>query len=172
MDIKPLLKEACRKIFGDAGGIVDMLIKHIPSSVKATASKVTHNYTGPLDTELAQHMKQCSPNGPLVVYACKLFPKPDCSAFDVYGRVMSGTVRPGERVRVLGEGYTPEDEEDSVLAEVTNVWLYQARYRLPLKKVGCCFWEKRGGGVMTLGAIETGFTCGVCVYVCVYVCVC
>lgn len=37
-------------------------------------------------------------------------------------------------MRVLGEGFTPEDEEDSALAEVSKVWAYQARYRVPLTK--------------------------------------
>ena len=37
-------------------------------------------------------------------------------------------------MRVLGESYTPEDEEDSALAEVSALWLYQARYRVPLDK--------------------------------------
>lgn len=37
-------------------------------------------------------------------------------------------------MRVLGEAYTPEDEEDSAVAEVTSVWVYQARYRIPLTK--------------------------------------
>jgi len=37
-------------------------------------------------------------------------------------------------VRVLGEAYTPEDEEDSSVAEITAVWAYQARYRIPLTK--------------------------------------
>ena len=36
------------------------------------------------------------------------------------------------QVRVLGEAYTPDDEEDSAVAQVTNVWVYQARYRVPL----------------------------------------
>ena len=40
----------------------------------------------------------------------------------------------GMQVRVLGEGFTPEDEEDSALAEVSKVWAYQARYRVPLTK--------------------------------------
>lgn len=43
-------------------------------------------------------------------------------------------MKPGDKVRVLGEAYTPEDEEDSAVAEVTNVWVYQARYRIPLTK--------------------------------------
>ena len=53
---------------------------------------------------------------------------------DAFGRILSGTVKPGDKVRVLGEAYTPEDEEDSAVAEVTNVWVYQARYRIPLTK--------------------------------------
>ena len=35
---------------------------------------------------------------------------------------------------MLGEAYTPEDEEDSAVAEITAVWAYQARYRIPLTK--------------------------------------
>lgn len=38
------------------------------------------------------------------------------------------------QVRVLGETYTPEDEEDSAVAEVTAVWVYQARYRVSLPR--------------------------------------
>ena len=41
---------------------------------------------------------------------------------------------PAAQVRVLGEAYTPEDEEDSSVAEITAVWAYQARYRIPLTK--------------------------------------
>lgn len=37
-------------------------------------------------------------------------------------------------MRVLGEGYTPDDEEDSTVATVTAVWVYQARYRVPLAR--------------------------------------
>ena len=57
-----------------------------------------------------------------------------CAPADAFGRILSGTVKPGDRVRVLGEAYTPEDEEDSAVAEVSNVWVYQARYRIPLTK--------------------------------------
>jgi U5 small nuclear ribonucleoprotein component len=38
------------------------------------------------------------------------------------------------QVKVLGEGYTPEDEEDSSVAEVTAVNVYQARYRVPVAR--------------------------------------
>ena len=161
-DVKPLLKEACAKIFGSAGGLVDMLVRHVPSSRAATAAKVERCYTGgggcwgrvlgvggwvgaggvckggvewsaggtgrradsptiptahthvplaplpppagPQDSELAAHMRACNPRGPLVVYICKLFPKADCSAFDAFGRIMSGTVKPGDKVCVWACG--------------------------------------------------------------------
>ena len=61
MDIKPLLKEACTRVFGDAGGIVDMLSRHIPSAVRGTPTKVTGNYTGPQDTELADAIRKGAP---------------------------------------------------------------------------------------------------------------
>eukprot|EP00887_Chlorella_sp_A99_P003293 scaffold9.g3293.t1 len=92
MDIKPLLKEAACSIFGKASGLVDMLVRHIPSAKAATANKarggrraalhgaapcpaVARCYTGPQDGELAAHMRACNPRGPLAVYICKLFPK-------------------------------------------------------------------------------------------------
>lgn len=45
-------------------------------------------------------MSACNPRGPLVVAVAKLFPRQDCSRFDALGRVMSGTLRPGDTVKV------------------------------------------------------------------------
>ena len=81
-----------------------------------------------------QHMAESNAKGPLAIHVTKLFPKSDTSAFDAFGRVLSGTVKPGDRVRVLGEAYSPEDEEDSTVATVTAVWVYQARYRVPIAR--------------------------------------
>jgi translation elongation factor EF-G len=101
---------------------------------------VERTYTGPQTGELVEHMRACNPRGPLIIHVAKLFPRSDVSAFDALGRILSGTVKPGDRVRVLGEAYTPEDEEDSAVAEVSSVWVYQARYRIPLTKAlaGMC----------------------------------
>lgn len=56
-------------------------------------------YTGPHDSDIAEHMRACNPAGPLVVHIAKLFPKSDCSAFDAFGRILSGSIKPGDRVR-------------------------------------------------------------------------
>lgn len=139
-DVKPLLKHLLSRIFGTATGLVDMMVKRIPSARSGTMAKVERWYTGPQTSGFAQAIRACSPTGPLALYVCKLFPKSDCSSFDVFARVISGTVKPGMRVRVLGEAYTPDDEEDSVVATVSAVWVYQARYRVPLTSASAGAW--------------------------------
>lgn len=39
-DVKPLLKESCRSIFGNSAGLVDMMVQHFPSSKEGNTSKV------------------------------------------------------------------------------------------------------------------------------------
>lgn len=43
-------------------------------------------------------------------------------------------------MKVLGEGYTPEDEEDAAVKRVTALWILQARYRVPLAAAGPGNW--------------------------------
>ncbi|KAG5225998.1 U5 small nuclear ribonucleoprotein component [Salix suchowensis] len=132
LNVRPLLRMALSQVFGSASGFTDMLVKHIPSAKDAAARKVDHTYTGPKDSIVYQAMVDCDPAGPLMVNVTKLYPKSDCSSFDAFGRVISGKIMTGQSVKVLGEGYSPEDEEDMTVKEVTKLWVYQARYRLPV----------------------------------------
>ncbi|KAF9662816.1 hypothetical protein SADUNF_Sadunf18G0093600 [Salix dunnii] len=132
LNVRPLLRLALSQVFGSASGFTDMLVKHIPSAKDAAARKVDHTYTGPKDSMVYQAMVDCDPAGPLMVNVTKLYPKSDCSSFDAFGRVISGKIMTGQSVKVLGEGYSPEDEEDMTVKEVTKLWVYQARYRLPV----------------------------------------
>lgn len=108
-------------------------------------------YTGPMTSLAASGMLDCDAEGPLVVHLVKLYPTADAGAFHALGRVMSGTLRKGQRVRVLGEAYTPDDEEDAGEAEVTHLWLGEARYRIPVTGVPAGNWALLGGvdGPMT-----------------------
>lgn len=80
-----------------------------------------------MSSELAQVMQNCDPAGPLMVAITKLYHTTDAQSFRAYGRVISGTVRKGVDVKVLGEGYSPEDEEDMVKAVVEDIWIPEAR---------------------------------------------
>lgn len=51
---------------------------------------------GPMNDEFAAAIRDCDPEGPLMVYISKLIP--DSKGFLAYGRVFSGTARPGAKV--------------------------------------------------------------------------
>jgi U5 small nuclear ribonucleoprotein component len=140
LNVRPLLRLACSSVFGNSSGFTDMLVKHIPSPKAAATRKVDHIYTGPKDSMIYKAMKNCDPEGPLMVNVTKLYPKPDCSVFDAFGRVYSGRIRTGQTVRVLGEGYSPDDEEDMTVKEVTKLWVYQARDRTPIAEAPAGSW--------------------------------
>lgn len=154
-NVRPLLKEACTAVFGSAAGLVEVLVRSLPSARAGTATKVARWYTGPQDSEAAGHMRACNPRGPLAVYVTKLFPTADATAFDLFGRVLSGTVKPGDKVRVLGEAYTPEDEEDAATATVTGVWAAQGRARQPLARAVAGNWVLLGGLDATVAKTAT-----------------
>ena len=81
-----------------------------------------------MSSELAVSMKACDPAGPVMINVTKLYHTTDAQSFRAFGRVISGTIRKGMQVKVLGEGYSPEDEEDMVKATVEDIWINEARY--------------------------------------------
>lgn len=84
-------------------------------------------YTGPQTSELAVSMKSCDPEGPVMVHITKLYHTTDAQSFRAFGRVISGTLRKGAEIKVLGEEYSPEDEEDMMKATVEDLWISEAR---------------------------------------------
>jgi U5 small nuclear ribonucleoprotein component len=145
MNVKPLIRLACREIFGDAVGLADMLRTFCPTAREGAGPKVEACYSGPSDTpegvpRSVQAMRNCDSSGPLRVMVAKMYPKDDCSSFDALGRVMSGTLVAGSVVRVLGENYSPDDEEDCAVKTVRKLWVYQTRYKIPVTSATAGFW--------------------------------
>jgi len=140
MNILPLLRLVCKKFFGEFTGFVDMCVQHVPSPLAAAATKVLHYYTGPYDSEISESMIDCDSEGPLIVHTTKLFPSEDGTQFYAFGRVFSGTIHAGQQVKVLGEGYTIEDEEDSRISSVGRLWITEARYKVEVNRVPAGNW--------------------------------
>ncbi|KAI0673628.1 P-loop containing nucleoside triphosphate hydrolase protein [Trametes maxima] len=147
MDVRPLLKVVLDQFFGPSVGLVDLITEHIPSPLEATRTKVERTYTGPLSSELAHSMQACDPEAPVMVQIAKLYHTTDAQHFRAFGRVISGTVRKGMDVKVLGEGYSPEDEEDMVKAQVEDIWISESRYYIPAEEVAA-------GNLVLLGGVD------------------
>jgi len=72
-------------------------------------------------------MRECRSDGPVSVHVTKLYHATDAQSFRAFGRVVSGTLKKGSQVKVLGEGYSPEDEEDMMRATVDDLWVSGSR---------------------------------------------
>ncbi|ORX70652.1 elongation factor Tu GTP binding domain-containing 2 [Linderina pennispora] len=145
LDVHDLLRRVMTQFFGPPTGLVDMCETHIPSPAANAERKTMSLYTGQMDTETAQAMRQCDANGPLVIAVAKQYPSSDASQFFALGRIFSGHVSVGQNVRVLGEGYSPGDDEDMAIATVTDAWVYCSRYKIPVSGLGAGSWVLLGG---------------------------
>lgn len=57
-------------------------------------------YTGDQASSIAVAMAKCDPLGPLMINVVKLYSTPDGESFTALGRVYSGAVRTGQKVKV------------------------------------------------------------------------
>ena len=85
-------------------------------------------------------MLTCDPDGPLVIHTTKNYSTSDATTFHIYGRVLSGTIQSNQQVKILGENYTLQDEEDSRFCQVGRIWIYNARYRVEVNRIPAGNW--------------------------------
>lgn len=137
MDVRPLLKAVLDQFFGPSTGLVDVIVENIPNPIEGAAKKIENTYTGPQNTELVESMKRCDPEGPVMVQVAKLYHTTDAQSFRAYGRVLSGTIRKGMPIKVLGEGYSPQDEEDMMKVTVEDIWISESRFVYPFTPSRC-----------------------------------
>lgn len=140
LNIRPLMRLVWQRFFGDFTGFVDMIVEHIKSPITNAQTKIEHMYTGPSDSDLAELMAQCDPEGPLMIHTTKLYPTQDATSFHVFGRVISGTLHSNQEVRILGENYSLQDEEDSRFGQVGRLWVSEARYKVEVNRVPAGNW--------------------------------
>ena len=92
--------------------IMEMMIIHLPSPKQAMKYRAEYLYEGPKDDACCTSMKNCDAKGPLMLYISKMVPTVDKSRFFAFGRVLSGTVSTGQKVRIMGSNYRPGKKED------------------------------------------------------------
>ncbi|KAJ3239864.1 Elongation factor 2 [Chytriomyces hyalinus] len=123
-----LLKAVMRKFLPVTNAILGMTCIHLPSPVTAQKYRVEGLYEGPLDDECAVAIKNCDPDGPLMVYVSKMVPTSDKGRFYAFGRIFSGTVRPGQKVRIQGPNYVSGKKEDLFVKRIESAVLMRGRF--------------------------------------------
>lgn len=134
MDIKPLIKLVLRSLLGDMACFTDLLAANIPHTRIATKPKVERLYQNTSENwALQKQLEACDPAGPLCINIVKLFNNEMDDCFYAFGRVISGTLHEGQEVKVMGENYNLEEEEDVVVARASKLWILQAGGRFKIQ---------------------------------------
>lgn len=106
-----LYKKLFKRVFKLAPILKKLVVNHLPNPAVAQRYRVDVLYDGPLteDDEGYRAIKNCDPNGPVIFYASLMTPADakdqGGSKFNAFGRIFSGTIRPGDRMTVLNENY-------------------------------------------------------------------
>mmetsp|Transcript_20308 Transcript_20308/g.30015 ORF Transcript_20308/g.30015 Transcript_20308/m.30015 type:complete len:860 (+) Transcript_20308:59-2638(+) len=127
---KPQLKRVMQKWLPAADAILEMIVVHLPSPQQAQRYRVDNLYDGPLDDEMAQAIRICdtSPNAPLCMYVSKMVPTSDRGRFYAFGRVFSGKIATGQKVRILGPNYVPGKKNDLWIKNIQRTLIMMGRY--------------------------------------------
>merc|ERR1712115_36824 len=109
---KPLMKRAMQIWINAADTLLSMIITKLPSPRTAQKYRVENLYEGPHDDAACIGIKNCDPEGPLMVYVSKMVPTSDKGRFYAFGRVFAGKVSTGQKCRILGPNYVPGQKTD------------------------------------------------------------
>lgn len=109
---KEIYKIAMRRFMPLSETLLYGIVNHLPSPIEAQKYRVDSLYSGPLDDECATAIRNCDPKGPLMIYISKMIPAEEGGRFYSFGRVFSGTVSTGQKVKILGPNFKAESKED------------------------------------------------------------
>jgi len=134
---KALMKRVLQKWLPADLALLEMMVLHLPSPARAQKYRCESLYEGPMDDLAATAIHNCDPNGPLMLYVSKMIPSVDKGRFTAYGRVFSGTVRTGQKVRIMGPNYVPGTKKDLAVKNIQRTLLMMGRRTESVESVPC-----------------------------------
>jgi len=134
---KPLMKRTMQIWINAADTLLSMIVTKLPSPKVAQKYRVENLYEGPMDDTAANAMRACDKDGPLMMYVSKMVPTSDKGRFYAFGRVFSGTVATGQKVRIQGSHYKPGSKDDLFVRNVQRTILMMGRATEQIPDVPC-----------------------------------
>jgi len=109
---RKIVKYVMNKWLPASKTLLKMIVIHLPSPKESQSYRAKYLYKGP-DDHIRQSMEKCDPNGPIVMYVSKMIPvKPGSSHFYAFGRIFSGTMRSGVKLKIMGANYEVGSKRD------------------------------------------------------------
>eukprot|EP00127_Corallochytrium_limacisporum_P006757 Clim_evm27s235 gene=Clim_evmTU27s235 len=157
----PLLRKVCTRYYGPVHvSFVDLVIGHCPSSTDWHAHRwenmlrtVRSSDDTRIDVYDVDDLPRCDPHGPLLAQVVKMAPldisgQPEKAIGDpmdetdsssrllCWVRILSGTMKSGSTVHLLGSAFSQEDMEEHFTRRITKLYLPGGRYKVPVQAVG------------------------------------
>merc|ERR1712241_1112947 len=123
---KPLMKRTMQIWINAADTLLSMIVTKLPSPRVAQKHRVENLYEGPMDDEAAKAIRGCDKDGPLMMYVSKMVPTNDKGRFYAFGRVFSGTVATGQKVRIMGPNYKKGSKTDLNIKNIQRTVIMMA----------------------------------------------
>ncbi|GKV37036.1 hypothetical protein SLEP1_g45105 [Rubroshorea leprosula] len=134
---KALMKRVMQTWLPASNALLEMMIHHLPSPSKAQKYRVENLYEGPLDDAYATAIRNCDPEGPLMLYVSKMIPASDKGRFFAFGRVFAGKVSTGLKVRIMGPNYVPGEKKDLYVKSVQRTVIWMGKKQETVEDVPC-----------------------------------
>jgi len=134
---KPLMKRAMQLWINAADTLLAMIVSKLPSPRQAQKYRVENLYEGPMDDAAATAIRACDKDGGLMMYVSKMVPTSDKGRFYAFGRVFSGTIATGQKVRIQGPHYKPGSKEDLNIKSIQRTVLMMGRTTEQIADVPC-----------------------------------
>merc|ERR1712217_456950 len=134
---KPLMKRSMQIWINAADTLLSMIVTKLPSPRAAQKYRVGNLYEGPMDDAAANAIRACDPAGEMMMYVSKMVPTSDKGRFHAFGRVFSGTIATGAKVRIQGPHYTPGNKEDLNVKNIQRTVLMMGRTVEQIADVPC-----------------------------------
>jgi len=134
---KPLMKRTMQIWINAADTLLSMIVTKLPSPRAAQKYRVENLYEGPMDDEAAKAIRECKADGPLMMYVSKMVPTSDKGRFYAFGRVFSGTIATGQKVRIQGPHYKAGSKEDLNVKNIQRTVLMMGRTTEQIADVPC-----------------------------------
>merc|ERR1712157_107857 len=125
---KPLLKCFMRTWLPAGETLLQMIAIHLPSPLTAQNYRMEQLYEGPKDDAVATAFKNYDADGPLMAYISKMVPTSDKGRFYAFGRVFSGKIATGQKVRIMGPNYVAGKKSELWVKNIQRTVIMMGKY--------------------------------------------
>ncbi|KAI3677417.1 hypothetical protein L2E82_51702 [Cichorium intybus] len=147
-----LMKRVMQKWLPCANTLIDMTICHLPSPGTAQVYRAEILYKGPPNDVYARAIRNCDPEGPLVLYVSKMIPASNNPGrFYAFGRVFAGRVSAGLEVTIMSADHVHGEKKDFPIRIVQNPAIWMGTLQQTVNHVPC-------GNTVVLYGLDEFFT--------------